>query len=322
MSDQGGWGQPPGGGGGGGGGWGQPPQQGGWGQPQQPQGGQPQQPQQPQQPWGQQPQGYGAPAPAPGGPAAEIGDVFENAKILLKRSMKGVLAVYIVLAVVRLVATVPQWVTQYFTINRLSAGDFSGAAGLNIASLCTSIVTLAVTVAVGTLTIGLGRAMRRQMVEGEGAVTTFGEAFAEAKLRFWPTLGAYLLYAVAVAIGAILCVIPGLVAAVIFAFVPYLVAAVDAEIVDSFKRSIDLTKKNVGPLLAVIGILIAVGLVIAGLNFGLIAALTAALGQAGIIIASVIVTLIGIPVGWVFFCLLGALFITCETADANVPLRR
>jgi hypothetical protein len=32
--------------------------------------------------------------------------------------------------------------------------------------------------------------------------------------------------------------------------------------------------------------------------------------------------LIGIPVGWVFFCLLGALFITCETADANVPLQR
>ena len=315
MSDQGGWGQPPGGGGG----WGQPPQQGGWGQPQQPAGGHAPQP---QQQWGQHPQGHGAAAPGGGGPAAEIGDVFQNAKILLTRSMKGVLAAYIVLSVVRFVATVPQWVTQYFTISRLGAGDFSGAAALNVAGLCTSVITIAVTVAVGTLTIGLGRAMRRQMVEGEGAVTTFGEAFAEAKLRFWPTLGAYLLYAVAVVIGVFLCVLPGLVAAIIFAFVPYLVAAVDADVVGSFQRSIELAKKNVGPLLAVIGVLFAAGLLIAGLNFGLIAGLTAALGQAGMIIASVIVTLIGIPIGWVFFCLLGALFITCETADAGVALRK
>lgn len=316
MSDQGGWGgQPPGGGGG----WGQPPQQGGWGQQepqQQPQGGYP-----PQQQWGQQ-QAYGAPAQGGGGRPAELGEVLETFKILLRRSMKGVLAVYVVISLVRFVASAPQWVTQYLTMDRLASGDFSGAAGLNIASLCASGVMLVISIAVGVLTVGLGRAMRRQMVEGEGAVTTFGEAFGEAKLRFWHTLGAYLLYAVAVAVGAILCIIPGLIAAVVFAFVPYLVAATDTEIMDSFKRSIDLVKKNVGPVLAVIGILIVVGLIIAGINIGLVAAFTAAIGNAGIIIASAIVTLFGIAVGWVFFCLIGAMFITCETADANVPLRK
>lgn len=247
--------------------------------------------------------------------------MFQTFKALLPRASKGVLVVYLALSAIRFVGTAPTWVTQYLAMDRLASGDFSGAAGLNIASLCASLVSLAILIVVGTLTVGLGRAMRRQMVEGEGAIDGFAGAFTEARARFWQTMGAYLLYGVAVAVGALFCVLPGLFAAFAFAFVPYLVAAVDAEIMDSFKRSWELVKKNVGPMLVVIGIVVAIGIVLALINFGIAAALTAALGPIGIIVSSALVTLVGIAVGYFLFLLLGALLITCETADANVPLR-
>jgi hypothetical protein len=314
-SGGGGFGQPPGGGGGG---FGQPP--GGDGQPPgyppgyPPAGGQP-------SPWDAQQNAQLAHRPPGGERAVEVGEIFDAFKVAIKRASTGVLGVYLAVSALRFVGTAPTWVVQYFMMDNLASGNFRSSTGLSAANLCTSGLSLVVAVIAGTLSIGLMSVVRKQMVEGDGAITGFADAFAIARERFWLTMGGYLLFAVAIAFGAILCIIPGLAAAFLFAFAPYLVATGNAEVIDSFKRSFELAKKNVGPLMVGIVAIIGVAIVIALLNLGIVAGMTAALGAAGIAIASAIVFFIGVAVGYVIYVFMSTLFVVCETADSGVPLR-
>jgi len=118
------------------------------------------------------------------------------------------------------------------------------------------VISIVVGVLVWILRIGLLRAALR---------TTSGETPAMSDLTSGSNLGAYIVTAIAVGlatfVGFLLCVIPGLIAAFFMAFAPTHSLAKGAGVGDSFRWSINAVKANIVPVLVLVLLTIAAGLV-------------------------------------------------------------
>ncbi|HJK97031.1 MAG TPA: hypothetical protein RMF84_07400, partial [Polyangiaceae bacterium LLY-WYZ-14_1] len=134
---------------------------------------------------------------------------------------------------------------------------------------------------------------------------------------------ASLVYGVAVAVGMVLCIIPGLVAAFFLAFVPYLVSTQGLDIGASLTRSVELAQKHVVPLLIAVAIYVVVALgviaAIAVLTFIANAALGPAAGAAFTSPVSFLISTIASYVGWLFFA---SALVTIDAAESGTEIVR
>lgn len=129
---------------------------------------------------------------------------------------------------------------------------FSGGEGVIalLLSIATSVVSL-------ILAMGLIRAALR---------VTDGGTPELSQLTETDQLGPYIVQAIlvglAIGIGLLVCIIPGLIAAVLFAFAGYAVIdARDGDAVGAIKRSFEIVKGNFGAVLGLMVLLILVNIV-------------------------------------------------------------
>jgi len=304
-------------GGQGGGGWGSPPGGGGWGTP----------------PAG--PGGGGGEAPPPGiGPGGgappfgdppprakddvEVGAIFEGFQLLLARARPGLFGALGTLLGVAALLQLPQWV-----IGVIGAASPDAALATLPVSVCVGCIGGIGSFAIGVVLTGLLRVARRLLLEGPGAAQPVGPTLREAT-RDWISLAlASLVYGVAVAVGMVLCIIPGLVAAFFLAFVPYLVSTQGLDIGASLTRSVELAQKHVVPLLIAVAIYVVVALgviaAIAVLTFIANAALGPAAGAAFTSPVSFLISTIASYVGWLFFA---SALVTIDAAESGTEIVR
>ncbi|MBI2897623.1 MAG: hypothetical protein HYY06_28955 [Deltaproteobacteria bacterium] len=287
--------------------WQQPPGPGGW----------PPAPASPA-PAGQPP----APTPASsGGPTVTFGQIWASYRVLLRRSMPGVAMVFAGLALANLVFNVPAWIVQYLQLQALSTAMFGDVGSLAIVGSLTNLLRLVATVAIVSIRVGLSRPIRALLVEGPDAVKGAGPTLKMATQRFWPVLGTTLLVGLAIAVGLILCVLPGLAAMFLLMMAPYLVSACEADVGSAFKRSYTLATRNIGPFLGVIGIAVGGVLVLLGVSVAMNAVVVSMLGFAAVVFVQPVVLILGEALGFLWWLLFGAAFVTAETADSGVQVR-
>lgn len=279
-------------------------------------------------PGGAPPGGFGAPpggAP-PGGEtpnAVSFNDVVDNFKLLFDRSKSGILPAMVVMSVLWILLSTPQYLTNFLKLRALSEGDFDSMwVGTGIGA-CSGLWILVVAVLVGALRAGISRPMRRVMVEGPGAVQGVGDALKQCTHRYGMLVGAYLLTVIALVIGALLCILPMFVVMFFVAFVPYLVSACEADVVEAFKRSATYAQNQWQVLAGVLGgfvlIMVVVGCCVGGVTNALAVRI---FGLSGTALVSPLLAIVGELVGlfvWLFF---GATLITLETAETGTPIQR
>lgn len=146
------------------------------------------------------------------------------------------------LALMTLVIVVVQLVLQF------AFGGGRGPIAL-IISIATSVVSL-------ILAMGLIRAALRVT---DGGKPSLGQLTETDQLG--PYLVQAILVGIAIGIGLLLCILPGIIAAVLFAFAGYVVIdARDGDAVGAIKRSFALVKDNFGPVLGLMVLLILINI--------------------------------------------------------------
>jgi len=311
----GGFGSPPAGGGFGGEGGGTPPG-GGFGSP--PGGGF-------GAPPGGQPAGgaaAGPPGPSMPGRPAEVSEIFDNFKLLFGRLKGGFIGAYLVLSLANVLVQAPTWIVTYLQQEALESGNFSDLGTYSLLTICTSFFQIGVSLVIGAVMLGLYRPIRMALVQGPEALGGTGALLKLAYTGFLPKLGIMLVVGIAIGIGLVLCIVPGVLAAYFLCLAAYLVAAVDQPIGDAIRRSIELAKTNLVPLIVAIVVYVVVIGVATGIGATLGAVLTATLGAIGLLVAQPIAALVGVAVGYVGFVFFGAVAVTVETADSGTPLLR
>jgi len=267
------------------------------------------------------------PAPIPpggsGAPQVQFSELIENFKLLFMRSKSGILPAMVAIAALSIVVNSPSWVMNYFTLHALSNGDFQSFWAGGFGANCSRMFTLVAILLVGALRVGLARPMRRVMVDGPEAVNGVGDALKQSMEGYWMNLLAYFLVGIALAIGAILCILPMFVVAFFVAFVPYLVSSMNVEIVEAFKLSATYAKNQAPALIASMGIVILVMVVLgccvgAGGN----AIAVRLFGLMGTVAVTPLVSIIGELVGIVWWLFMGATFVTLETAETRTEIKR
>ena len=195
-----------------------------------------QQPPYGQDPYGQQPP-YGGPppgAPVPGAPFSPT-DSFGWA---WKKFTEDI-GLFIVLG---LLAVIPSAAVQ-------SVFSFSGATGDNLV-LWFSPFQIAAGIVGGLVSfIFMAAIAKTALAAGRGGKPTLSDAF---DLNWSAVAIAGLVYAAAVQIGSLLCVLPGIAAAFLLLFTPMIAA--DGRVsdgIEALKGSFKLTTENVGPSLLV-----------------------------------------------------------------------
>lgn len=209
----------------------------GWSSPDQ-QPNQPQQPPQPPpgQPHGQQPGYY--PAPPPPGPQPSIkpgviplrplavGEIIDGAITTMRRYPKLLIGAAAIVAVITqvlgllvqlpflddlaAVATLdPNTVSQEQALDQAMSAFASALTGAGLSGLLLLIGTVFLS---GFITVVVGHAVL-------GEPVTAKQAWDEFKPRLLPLLGATLLAALVIAVGLVLCILPGIYAAVLFSLV-------------------------------------------------------------------------------------------------------
>ena len=265
----------------------------------------------------------GAYPPGPGrlpGRAAEVSDVMQAFKALLSRGTRGLLGAYLILAVARLITTAPGWVLSYLQLSSLERGDLSGMTTYSVAGICTSVLQIGLGLVIGAVSIGMYRPARMLLVGEGAAVGGAGSVLKLSTQRFLPSLGVVLLVGVAIFLGALFCLLPGLVVAFFLMLAPYLVAAVDQDVVDSLKRSFELAKTNIVTLLLAIGGLIGLTVIMVVVQMVLAVIAGSTGSMAATILIAPVVTVIGIAIGYPVFLFFAAVCIAVETTDAGVTL--
>ena len=147
------------------------------------------------------------------------------------------------LVVMTLVILVAQVVIQF---------GFSGGKG--VFALLLSIVTAVVSL---ILSMGLMRAALRVTDGGTPELSQLTETD-----QLGPYIVQAILVGIAIGIGLVLCIIPGLIAAVLFAFAGYVVIDTrDGDAVGAIKRSFEIVKGNFGAVLGLFVLLMLINLV-------------------------------------------------------------
>jgi len=102
---------------------------------------------------------------------------------------------------------------------------------------------------------------------------TRGEVPDFSHLTSTENLGAYIVTSIVVGlcvvVGFALCILPGIVAAMFLSFAPMASLDTGAGVGDAFKRSIEIAKKNIGPIIVIAIALFVINL-LAGLTLGLL----------------------------------------------------
>jgi hypothetical protein len=203
----------------------------GWSSPDQ----QPNQPNQPQQP-PQPPPGYYAPPPPGPQPTIKpgviplrplgVGEIVDGAITTMRRYPKLIIGAAAVVAAVTqivgllvqlpflddlnaVVALDPNTVTREQAINQFTDVIFGFLGGAFVSIL---LVTLGTVFLSGFITVIVGHAVL-------GKPVTFAQAWEEFKPRLLPLLGATLLATLLIAVGVVLCIVPGIWLGVLFALV-------------------------------------------------------------------------------------------------------
>lgn len=250
--------------------------------------------------------------------------MFSNFGLLAKRSLAGIAWVYFLFALLSFfLVTLPQSLINALKIQALTGSDPILSVGIVTAlGYGMSLVAVLLGLIIGTLQAGLARAARVALVDGAAALGGFGGVLKLSYARFWPVLGCLLLYAIGIIIGAVFCLLPGLAVAYVGMAGVYLCASKDEGPWDALVHSFGLTTKYIGPCAVLIVAGIVVAGVMLGINFGLIAGLTALLGLWGTFASTLIVTLLAIPVGLIMWLLGMATFATIETAESQVAISK
>lgn len=100
-----------------------------------------------------------------------------------------------------------------------------------------------------------------------GETVTFQSMFDFS--RFGAYIGPVFVQAIVIAVGSLLCYIPGIIAAVLLAFVPYFALDKGASVGDAFKQSYELVTKNLGPailFLIVVYVVYSIGSFLCGIG--------------------------------------------------------
>jgi len=170
-------------------------------------------------------------------------------------------------------------------------------------------------------------------VEGPAAAQGVGNVFRQARARYGWTLLVYLAFIALTTIGLVLCVLPGL-AVIVFLFpVTYLISATDIDFVGAFKRSYELVLQNILLVLALFGIVVALGVVIGcgggvvNLVIGIIFGAVGAAMQSQTVIqlgtscgAPIVNAILQLIIGYPMLCIMTGFLTAIELADSGTPI--
>lgn len=168
-----------------------------------------------------EPQGA-APAPAP--TELKVGDALGYGFEATKRHLGPLVAVALILMVL------PS-----------AVGNVGALLGNEGVAFVAQIVSLLVG---ALLLMGVIRVVLAVTAGEEPEVATLFQAD-----RYWPFLGAYLLFGLCVSAGLVLFIVPGIILAIMFGFFGYVIVQdADAGVIDALKRSSEIAKGHWGPL--------------------------------------------------------------------------
>ncbi|GHF23779.1 membrane protein [Amycolatopsis deserti] len=215
-----------------------------------------------QQGWGPRP-GYGKPGVIPLRPLS-VGEILDGAITTMRRHPALVFGSSAVVAVIG--AVLQLLASRYLLPDFQSLQNLSPAAtdqqvqDAALRALGDSAIVIGVSVIItvltqtflsGFLTVVIGKAVL-------GRPVTFGEAMAEARPRFLPLLGATIIYVIAVAVGSLLCVVPGIWLYTLLGLTTPALVLERARVGQSLKRSASLVS---GSWWRCFGILLLAGLI-------------------------------------------------------------
>ncbi|MFU8804926.1 MAG: hypothetical protein ACNA8W_14020 [Bradymonadaceae bacterium] len=242
----------------------------------------------------------------------QIQRFFEMFKLLLRRSPKSVLAPFVVTVVVDFVFVAASVMLIFIwggprPWERMPAG-VSGAV---------QVIGLVQVILVYTLRVALFKTLREVAHHGAESVGGIGEVFRDIGPRLVPVFLINLIVFALVAVGLMLCVIPGLVAIFFLAFAPYLVAARGLQLGDALQTSARIARHQWLLLVTAIAVafaaLLAMGCVGLGGNLILIQPLGRLAIPTGMVGAWVMHAVVGF-FAWIYW---GAVYITAETAEED-----
>lgn len=149
------------------------------------------------------------------------------------------------------------------------------------------------------------------------------EGFSRLLDRFVPTMVTSLLYFVSVGIGAIFCLVPGLLAALAFMMAPFIAANYERGPVESMKMSLDWVKRHAEVIAIMIGIGIGYGVIIGGIAMFLMIVMTGGMqtmagGSPGYA-PTLAVWFITSVTGYFMWLYVGSCFITIARAEEAQP---
>ncbi len=184
--------------------------------------------------------------------AVEIGPVFNTAWAVWKTNLGLLVGVTVI---VYLISGAFSAVQSIFSIVAEN-GDEEVQLVASLASFTIAIISSIVGVFLG---IGQTQIYLR-LLRGQSAHV--GDLFGGGS-RFLPTLGLSILFGLAVAVGTMLCIIPGLVVAILYWPSYYLVVDNKAKVIDSFSQALQVGKANIGTTILLF--LLGMGITILGL---------------------------------------------------------
>ena len=180
----------------------------------------------------------------------------------------------------------------------------AGGVAMQVFAVLQGIVVL-------TLRVALLKTLRDVALQGPSAVYNLGTVARDVGSRIVPSLLITLAVGAIVALGMLLCVLPGLVALFFLAFAPYLVAAQGMSVVNGLRRSATWAAREWPVLLsAIIVAVLAGGLM--GCVMGLLGSVTARdviAVPAGLFGGWIVNTLFG----YLAFLWWGAVYVTAES---------
>jgi membrane-anchored glycerophosphoryl diester phosphodiesterase (GDPDase) len=165
-------------------------------------------------------------------PAPEMGSVFSYAWERGKQTWAGLLVVGIVHGLIMGLALVPLFLVQL--IIQVAAGAAAGDTGNVLAVVVNLVLFVVYMLAAIPLTFGAFLAFLKA---ARGQTPEVGDLFVCFRHGLGASIGAGLLVGIAVTVGSILLVVPGIILAVRLIFVPYLVVDEGLGAMDSLRES-------------------------------------------------------------------------------------
>lgn len=227
--------------------------------------------------------------------------------ILLKRSPRTLVVPWLITTAFDLLFVLASIALAWVWTSSLEGGW--------IAMFVMRLVTVLQFVVVYTMRIALFGPMRRVLEEGEDAYPNgWREMFNEIVPRLLPVFIINVAVGAVIAVGLMLCAVPGVVAMFFLAFAPYLVAARNRSVGEAFTESFKLAVDHWAVLLTAVVVIIGVAILLGGVTMGSMAVFGAMMGRGAIVVGFlgmwVVNTVVGF-LGWIYW---GSLYTTVDEA--------